>query len=51
MHYMIASAHSADLHREAAGARLAKLATRCQPSALSNLVSRLRGGGTQDCSA
>jgi hypothetical protein len=48
----LARAHRDDLNREAARARLARLATCCQPSALSSagnrLVARFRGG-SQDC--
>jgi hypothetical protein len=50
MSYLIANAHIEDLHREADRARLARLASCCNPSALSGLLSRLRGG-SQDCSA
>ena len=51
MSYLMATAHIEDLHREADKARLANLASCCSPSALSGLISRLRHGSDQDCTA
>ena len=50
LHSALASAHAADLHRDADRARLAQLATCGHATGLSGLISRLRGGGAQDCS-
>ncbi|MCW2543564.1 MAG: hypothetical protein JWM40_1116 [Frankiales bacterium] len=51
----LARAHREDLHREADQARLARIATCCQPSAVlaagTRLLSRLRGDAAQECSA
>jgi hypothetical protein len=51
----LARAHREDLHREAAEARLVRIATCGEPSALmaagTRLLSRLRGGDAQDCCA
>ena len=49
----LARAHREDLHREAAQARLVRIATCCEPSALmaagTRLLSRFRGDVSPQC--